>query len=166
MQIMTALFPNHDKAADAIAALIENGIDKDAMTLISAADEQSAQIRELINEAPQKTAVSGAAAGGVTGSLLGLLGGIFLMPLPGVGPVLASGMITSAAGGVLGGYLGSLYALRAESQSEIDIKEALTAGKLLLAVNIENDNSKVIAQSLKEAGGEHIEQHDTNEQPV
>lgn len=166
MKVVTGLFSNQDDAAEAITALKGIGIKQSTLTLISSADKESTYIRELVDEEPRKTAVTGAAAGGVLGSLLGLLGGIFLIPVPGIGPILASGMLTTASGGVLGGFLGSLYALRAESQPEIDIKEALAAGKMLLVVDASSAKSDDIKLVMESHNGQAVAIHESEIDPI
>lgn len=80
--------------------------------------------------------------------------------IPGFETMFVSGLMATAAGGVIGGYLGTLYSVRAESQTKIDIKEELAAGRLLLVVRTERSNTGKVKSILEASQGEHVEIHD------
>jgi hypothetical protein len=91
----SALFDSHDDAERAVAALNESGFGNDDISVVTSNPDGS-------------HTADGAAAGAVTGAGIGaiaggLLAGLGLMTIPGVGPVLASGWLASAAGGALAG---------------------------------------------------------------
>jgi hypothetical protein len=158
MKIVTGLFRDQKQAQQVLATLQQAGLDRDRLSLITAVNAQ--ELPDL-EEQPEKTAVEGAALGGTLGSLLGLLGSIIVVPLPGFGPMLASGLMATAAGGVLGGYLGSVYSVRAASKTELNIKEELADGAVLMIVHIDGIQTKpTAAEIIKKGGGAYVEQHD------
>jgi hypothetical protein len=78
----------------------------------------------------------GSAAGGVGGALAGL----GLLPVPGVGPLLAVGPLAAAltgaiAGGALGGFAGSLAGLGVAEAEAFASEQHLKAGRSVLAVD-------------------------------
>jgi hypothetical protein len=85
-------------------------------------------------------AESGAAAGAVTGGILGaLVGGAVALSLPGVGPILAAGLLAgvlgaSAAGAWGGGLLGALIGLTLPEEEARYYEEELQAGRALVMV--------------------------------
>jgi hypothetical protein len=91
----SALFDSYDDAERAVAALNEAGFTRDDISIVTSNPDGSYD-------------TNGAAAGAGTGAGIGavaggLLAGLGLMTIPGVGPVLASGWLASAAGGALAG---------------------------------------------------------------
>jgi hypothetical protein len=120
MRKISALFDSHEDAERAVAALKESGFTSDNISIVTANPDGSFD-----------TDGGGAAAGAATGMGLGavaggLLAGLGLMTIPGVGPVLASGWLVSAAAGaaagaVAGGAAGGLIgAMTEDGVSEDD----------------------------------------------
>lgn len=162
MEIVTGLFSEHRQAHQVLAALQQAGFDRERLSLITAVN---AQDMPNLEEKLEKTAVEGAALGGTLGGLLGLLGSIAVVPLPGFGPMLASGLIATTAGGVLGGYLGSMYNVRAASKTELNVKEELADGAVLLVVHTDGIQIKPTAtEIIKDGGGEYVEHHVVDEE--
>jgi hypothetical protein len=120
MRKISALFDSHDDAERAVAALKESGFSSQDISIVTSNPDGSFD-----------TDGGGAAAGAATGMGLGaiaggLLTGLGLMTIPGVGPVLASGWLASAAAGaaagaVAGGAAGGLIgAMTEDGVSEDD----------------------------------------------
>ena len=75
--------------------------------------------------------------------------------------------MATAVGGVVGGYLGSLYSVRAETRTKIDLHEALEAGDILIVVNINTDDQAKTAESIMEHyNGQHVEVHHVSAEEI
>lgn len=158
MKIVTGLFAQND-IMTAVHRLKENGFNDENISLMSAAS----QMPDYLEGEPEEAAATGAAAGAVTGSGLGALGTWVASTIPGFDAILATGLMTMAVGGVVGGYLGSLYSVRAESDTKINIHEELEAGKVLLLVKVDRnvqDREKMAVNLMEESNGNHVESHD------
>lgn len=157
MKAVIGVFDEKDDIKAAIANLKDAGFTEHDLALITS--YQAEEIRDVLGEQPEKSAVAGALAGTGVGSVLGLLGGAALLPLPGVGPLLASGLMATS-GGVLGGYLGSLYATFIEEQPELDLKEALSMHKILLLAKVQESNAVQAQTIMKQVGGNYLLVHE------
>lgn len=91
----SAMFDSHDDAERAVAALNEAGFTHDDISIVTSSADGSYDADGI-----GSAAGTGAGIGAVAG---GLLAGLGMMSVPGIGPVLASGWLASAAGGALAG---------------------------------------------------------------
>lgn len=158
MKIVIGLF----YAKDAFAAarhLDADGFRFEDFSIISSGAEIPYEIEGELAGEPEVAAAGGATVGAVAGSSIGALGALVASTIPGLEAMFVSGLISTAAGGVIGGYLGSLYNVRAESQTEIDIDEALSEGQLLLVVKTSEAMAGTAAALMEENGGQHVEIH-------
>jgi hypothetical protein len=100
--VVAGLFRDRERAADAIRDLRGRGF---APEEIGAAMRDRSEQGELIGDAATRAAggaASGAAGGGVLGGVIGMLVGAGVLAIPGVGPVVAGGVLASTLG-VVGG---------------------------------------------------------------
>jgi hypothetical protein len=118
----------------------------------------------LITDAtdPEVRAETGAAAGAVTGGLLGaLLGGVAAVSIPGIGPVLAAGLLAgvlsgTAAGAWGGGLLGALVGLALPEEEARHYQEEVRAGRTLVTVQA-GDRYVEAVDILCRCGGTYLE---------
>jgi outer membrane lipoprotein SlyB len=108
---------------------------------------------------PEEAAVSGAAVGATAGGSIGALGAWVSSSIPGFESMFVAGALTTTIGAVVGGYLGSLYNVRADSKTEIDIDEELAAGKVLLIVKTDEGEMETAVSILSQNNGQHVETH-------
>ena len=106
-------------------------------------------------------ATTRAAAGGVTGGVIGLLAGIGALAIPGVGPLIAAGPIMAALsgaaiGGTAGGIVGGLVGLGIPEIEAKRYEEKLKTGNYLIAVHAEGDRKDVAKKIFKSEGAEDI----------
>lgn len=160
MKAIIGVFEVRDDIKTAVHRLREAGFTEDDLALITS--YQAEEVRDVLDEEPEKTAVSGALVGSGIGATLGLLGGIALLPIPGIGPMLASGVMATASGGVLGGYLGSLYATHAEEIPEHELKEVLSKHNVILVVRIKDSNEEKARAILSQSGGSYLKTHEVS----
>jgi hypothetical protein len=159
MKIVIGLFEPEDAIAAAYR-LNDHGFGYDDLSLMTSASEMP----ESLEGKPEEGAASGAAVGAVTGGAIGALGTLVASTIPGLETMFVSGLMATAAGGVISAFLGSLYGVRAESQTKIDIKDELAAGKMLLVVKTNKNDAEAAESLLAECQGEHIETHTVPEE--
>src|SRR5919202_788665 len=100
---VAGLFPDRDSAEQAIAALQAAGFTGEQIGV--ALRERTAQgvlLEESGTQVAEEAATTGALGGGLLGGLTGLLIGIGALVIPGLGPVVAGGLLATAFG-VAGG---------------------------------------------------------------
>jgi outer membrane lipoprotein SlyB len=144
-----------DQVAPAVERLTTNGFD---MTDLSVVSIPGSIPEHLMGEA-QEAAGEGMAVGAATGGVLGALGALVASTIPGMEFTVVSGLLGTAAGGAVGAYLGGLYTMRAETQDEFDLKDALDAGDVLVLVQATPEGSDRAEALMSEAGGYHVEVH-------
>lgn len=164
MKIVTGLFQPED-AIFAVRRLINHGFGREDLSMVSTIADLPEYIEEVESE---DAAITGAAAGAVTGSSVGALGSWVVSTIPGLESVFVSGfLMATAIGGIVGGFLGSLYSVRADEQSKINMHDELAAGKVLVVANISGKTDAETAVTLmKESSGEHVNAHVIPEEEV
>ena len=101
-EVVAGLFQDRERAAEAIRDLRTRGFAPDEL---GAAMRDRSEQGELIADTASRAAggaASGAAGGGILGGVLGMLVGAGVLAIPGVGPVVAGGVLASTLG-VIGG---------------------------------------------------------------
>lgn len=115
MEVLVRVFDNQQKARDAVSALTKIGLDERRVALLTPGErpKMKAPIPVSDTEAPGMGTAMGAAVGGAMGAAGGAtlgLGAATLL-IPGVGPVLAFGLLGAAllggTGAVAGAAVGS-----------------------------------------------------------
>ncbi|MFO7681533.1 MAG: hypothetical protein R6X34_15930 [Chloroflexota bacterium] len=152
MKIVTGLFTPED-AFTTIDYLTDNGFTHSDLSLVSSAKN----IPSYLEGDPEESAAAGAMVGGVAGGTLAALGSWVGSTIPGLASMAVAGLLTTAIGGVVGAYLGSLYTVRADTQAEMNVVEALANGKFLLVVNADEMGAETAVSFMSE--GENVEIH-------
>jgi uncharacterized membrane protein len=103
----------------------------------------------------------GATGGAAVGGLTGLLAGLTALAVPGIGPVLAAGMIAASTGlgATAGGLLGSLTSASINEEEAETYAEAIKRGGILVVVQVEDRFEAEVKNILKEAGALEVEAH-------
>jgi len=103
----------------------------------------------------------GAAAGAVTGGMIGgVLAAAVSLLIPGVGPIVAGGVLAAFFGGAIagtavGGILGAMAGLGISEEEARFYEKEFNEGRAIVAVKAE-DRSGQATQILLEHGGKHI----------
>ena len=105
------LYDTYDHAVTAVRELERAGVPHDDISLVANnADNRPIEEHRRGNEAAPGAEI-GAGVGALAGGGVGVLTGLGLLAIPGVGPVVAAGWLVAlavgAAGGLLGGLVGS-----------------------------------------------------------
>lgn len=119
-----ALYADRDSAERGIRRFHESGYQPDRIGVIARNRDEAGKLAEDTGSDVAGGAATGAVAGGILGGLAGLLVGVGALAIPGIGPVVASGIwastlgtagATAAAGAgigaVAGGLIGALTGL-------------------------------------------------------
>ena len=136
--MVVALFEDRESATQAIDELGAAGFrEEDIGFAIKSDGASSHEATDLAAaEGPAGGAATGAVTGGVLGGLIAAAAALFV---PGVGPILAGGLLASAVGGAAigaaaGGLLGALVGLGIPEEEAALLHEELQAGKAVVTV--------------------------------
>ncbi len=147
MQTITKAYDTYKKAHSAVDELVTAGI---PMSEISILANRVSGEQEYTDEETTE-AGAGAGVGAAVGGAAGLLAGLGLMAIPGLGPVVAAGWLTSTAlgaiaGGATGGIVGSLINAGVSEDDAHVYSEAVRRGGTLVSVQTQDhDIAKVQA---------------------
>ena len=150
---ITGLFTSRDDAERAAAALLDHGVDREEISLVTRGTEGEPISERQDAErstAPAKGLTTttagdaglGAAEGAGVGAAVGLLAGAASLFVPGFGIIMAAGPLawalggavgTAAAGAVAGGVFGGLHDMGADDQAIHDYEEGLRQGSTFLS---------------------------------
>jgi uncharacterized protein (TIGR02271 family) len=165
MPNIIGLFDSRREAESAIHQLVNSGINRDYISIVSHNDNQDT--RDLETDDDTSGAAKGAGIGAALGGVGGLLAGLAGLAIPGIGPILAAGPIAAALGGALGGaglgavtggLIGALTDMGVPENEARHYEDAVRQGKTLLTVRAEDDASaERVAGILDDCGALDIE---------
>jgi hypothetical protein len=130
--IVVGVFEDRDAASCAVEGLKRLGLtDNDIGYILR---DQKVSTTEPQVETPQDAAVGGAVAGGLVGAILGAAVALLI---PGVGPVLAGGVLASAFAGAAvgvatGGVIGALTAMDVPEEEARYYDQEFQAGRIVV----------------------------------
>lgn len=161
------VFKKREDLEDAIHALKDNDFDMNRVSLIARHVEDVEGAKE-ITEKHGNEAKEGAAAGAVTGTVLGGIGGFLvgvgLLAIPGIGPILAAGVEIPAIastlagagiGAAAGGIIGALVGMGIPEERAKVYNERVKAGDYLLMVSGTEDDLRRIESIMRDR---HVEE--------
>ncbi len=147
-RVVAGVFPNIVDSEEAISELKQAGFATDQ---IGVAVRDRTVEGELIDDPGARAAegaIAGALGGGLVGGLTGLLAGIVALAVPGLGPVLAGGLLAATfgvAGGTAlagagigvaaGGIIGALINLGIPEEDARYFETGVRSGGVLVTVN-------------------------------
>ena len=136
-RVVSRIFDSYAQARSAVAALEEAGFTTAEISLVSRYRDDDT----LLDEAADRTSATtaGAAAGAILGGGTGLLAALGIIAIPGIGPLVAAGVLattlTGAAGGSLvGGLVGALTGYGISEEDAHVYSEGLRRGGSLVSV--------------------------------
>ncbi len=157
--VVVGVFATREEAQRAVEDLQRAGFDLDSVGFAS--QDHSAEAEEIpvedieeMNEDATAGAVSGVAAGGLLGGLLGA--GASLL-IPGVGPVVAAGILAAgvAGGAFAGGVVGPFVSMGIPEEEAQYYDREFRAGRSIIAVNAGNRQSEA-REILRATGATNI----------
>jgi outer membrane lipoprotein SlyB len=162
MKSVVGIFTSREAAVRAAEALREGGIKPDAINLISpdAARSDLEAVPVDTGERPGIGAALGGVVGAVSGAQLGMVAATFF--LPGVGPVIATGLAAAALFGIGGAAAGDALETTLTDglpKDELFVYEdALRRGRTVLVVLVDDDaEAKTAREALADAGAESVD---------
>lgn len=141
MKTVVGFFEHYLDAEHAISELVKRGFQKQDISVIVRNNAQPLETNDDHNIA--EGASAGALGGTAIGGLAGLLVGMGTLTIPGIGPVIAAGTLTSVlsatlagagVGAVAGGLIGVLVSLGIPESEAQMYAEGVRRGGVLVAV--------------------------------
>lgn len=152
MQTIIGYFDPTDIDA-AREGLVSGGFRPENIMEIATMDE----IPPFLEGEPERKASQGWLAGAILGALLGAVAGWLATFLIQTSFIIMSVLIGAGSGAMLGGYLGSIYSLRADTEVEMHVHEALGHGLKALVVRTADGDAETAATIMQRHRGEHVE---------
>jgi len=170
MEVVTGVFESRDDAEKAVSQLRSLGIPQDKIGLIAPGSQPDAVERGVPvtdTEEPGMGKAMGAAVGGAMGAAGGATLGLAAasLAIPGVGPVIAFGMIGAALLGTVGAAAGAAIGDSVEEQLGEGIphedvflyEDALRHGRSILVAYVDDDREDRAREVIKATGAADIE---------
>ena len=160
---VVGIFEDIDSAKEALKGLLDDGIDKKYISLITKNNEEEVEDIELEKE--ESDIFSLATKGAIFGGIIGALAGGVFMFIPGFGPIVGAGALASSLAGLLGGAMtgGAIFgladALIEWGVAEVEAKKyekMVEDGKILVIVHSSEDENLKAKEILKELGAKEI----------
>jgi hypothetical protein len=140
--IVTHLYDDHGKAQEAVRALEASGFTDSEVSLASRFRDNG----ELVDDA--SGAATGASVGAVAGAGTGLLTALGVIAIPGVGPLVAAGVLATtlagaATGAAAGGILGALTDYGVSEEDAHVYSEGIRRGGTLVTVQAADNRAQL-----------------------
>ncbi len=170
MEIVTGVFESRGDAERAVNQLRSLGIPQDNIGLITPGSQPDAVERGVPvtdTEEPGMGRAMGAAVGGAMGAAGGATLGLAAatLAMPGIGPVIAFGMLGAAVLGIVGAAAGAAVGDRVEEQLGEGIphedvflyEDALRHGRSIIIAHVDDDREDRAREVIENAGAGDIE---------
>ena len=138
LNTLVAVFDDRVQAENAVDALDQAGFPSDAIGFAIRGEDvtRGGMITDAVGAKDAKGAAVGAVSGGVLGGVLGAAASLLI---PGVGPVVAAGILTMTFGGAvagtaIGGIFGALTGLEISEAEARFLETEFQSGKAIVAV--------------------------------
>jgi len=165
-QTIGALFEDRMQAENAINALKARGFRGDQIGIAMRDRTEQGQLIEDTGSKAADGAATGAVSGGVLGGIVGLLVGVGALAIPGIGPVISAGVLTTVfgtagatalagagIGAATGGVVGGLIGMGIPETEAAYFETGFRKGHVLLTLNAGNRVTEAV-EILKEYGGD------------
>ncbi len=167
---VTAVFSDRNSAENAARQIKEEGLRTEDISVVAKHGDDGAKVNDGKNNGIRDggdkdngirdNISDGVLTGGVIGSLAGLLIGAGTLMVPGLGIVAAAGPVTGfLTGGATGGVVGGLVDLGIPEEKSKKYESDIKSGKILFAMNAEEENLDRVSNILRQNGAERVETH-------
>lgn len=162
---LIGVFQDRLEAQKAIGELEQAGFDKDDLGFVIRGEE--AVHGGMITDAMGTKDARGAVAGMVTGGMVGgVLAAAAALMLPGVGPIVAGGILASFFGGAVagvgvGGIIGAMMGLGVSEDEALFYENEFQSGKAIVAVKA-GARAAEAAEIMRRRGGYDIHNQPTS----
>lgn len=170
MEIVTGVFESRGEAEKVVKQLRDLGIPEERIGLITPggnADEARVGVPVTDTEEPGMGRAMGAAVGGAVGAAGGATLGLAVatLAIPGVGPVIAFGMVGAALLGVVGAAAGSAVGDQVEENLGEGVphedlfvyEDAIRHGRSVVIAHVDDDHEDQASEIIENAGAQDIE---------
>jgi hypothetical protein len=165
-QTVAALFDNRADAENAINALKARGFRGDQVGIAMRDRTAQGELIEVTDTKTAEAATTGAVSGGLLGGVVGFLVGIGALAIPGIGPVVSAGVLTTVLGtagatalagagigAATGGVVGALIGMGIPEEEATYFESGFRKGHILVTVNAGTRISEA-ADLLQQYGGD------------
>jgi uncharacterized membrane protein len=154
---VAAVFDNEDQTVRALEELKAAGFTSDHVSVVLKDRRDSAHLAERTDMAGEGAA-TGAVTGGVLGGLAGFLVGISAMVIPGIGPIVGTGILVSTLAGAgigaaTGGLVGALAGQGVPEEDARGYERHVSEGRTLVTVGATTDQLASEAERILHANG-------------
>jgi uncharacterized membrane protein len=162
MELVVGLFDKKRDAELAVQALEQAGFSQGKMGALAQDRIIVEHLGDEQKDATARSAEIGALSGTALGGLTGLLAGTGALVIPGIGPVIAVGVLASTlagagVGAAAGGLVGALMGLGfSEKQAQV-YTEGIKQGGVLVAVQAEGERIGLAREIIKQANAVDID---------
>jgi uncharacterized membrane protein len=144
---VTHLYDDYGKAQEAVRVLEAGGFTSSEVSIISRQRDNG----ELVDDA--SGAATGASVGAVAGAGTGLLTALGVMAIPGLGPLVAAGVLATtlagaATGAAAGGILGALTDYGVSEEDAHVYSEGVRRGGTLVSVRVDDEARAQMARDI------------------
>lgn len=155
---VAGLFPTRPAAEGAIVALKNAGFDEGAISVVMQDQKAQGEVTSEHGTHTVDAAVGGGIVGGTAGALLAATGAIAISSviLPGIGGILAGGVIASVLGGTAGWLVGGLLGLGIPKEEAEYYQTRVQGGDALVTVDA-GDRAAEARQILLSSGAENLQ---------
>lgn len=159
------LFDNRADARNAVQELLNSGLNRDDISVMSKELEGRPASVEYIEEDGTEQVedmAKGAGKGAAIGGLAGLALSLAALAIPGIGPVLAAGPIAAliagaGIGATAGGLISGLTRLGVSEDEAHTYAEGVRRGGTLISVSVSDDKAEAIVATMKRHGAAEID---------
>ena len=141
---VVGLFADLPAAERGIQALKAAGFSEQQIGVAVRDQQQQQELREGTGTQAAEGAATGAVSGGVLGSVVGLLAGVGALAIPGIGPIIAGGVLASTLAGAgigaaAGGIVGALAGMGVPDEDARHFERGFQQGGVLVTVEARTD---------------------------
>ncbi len=159
---VAGLFAQQEDLERVLQELKASGFTPEQVSLVARDKGVTREVVETTGMGVGEGAGVGAVAGGITGGLLGWLLGIGALAIPGIGPIVAAGVLATTLGGAAigaaaGGLVGALVDLGIPEEEATLYQEGISRGGMLLTVHANSDAQLYGAnEAMRRNGGTEV----------
>ncbi len=151
---VVGVFDGPSHAEEALNGLKAAGFTPEQVSVVAKNQEHIDQIAENTDMAGEGAA-TGAVTGGLLGGLAGFLVGISALVIPGIGPIVGSGILLSTLAGAgigaaAGGLVGALAGLGVPEEDARAYETHVKEGRILLTVQANSEEQERTAREIFE----------------
>lgn len=156
MSTVIGIFDKKENAEQALREIRDAGVSDDKISMVARGEQDNNNDNNYMNQ----NLTNGTATGGALGGLAGLVASAGALAIPGIGPILAAGPIAAGlSGAAAGGIAGGLVDMGIPEERGNFYENEVKSGKILAAVETEENKVNDIASHFRNNGASDVETH-------